>query len=320
MKSAAAILSVVAADQPSFEEWQAMSGQHWNGDETEARRAIYDGNVAFIEEQNADPAQDATFGVNQFSAMTEQEFIELSTGEVGEPEDMPMFAAELSAGVEVKDTDWSTRSDIVNPVKNQGSCGSCWAFGATGALEPTYALATGTLYDLSEQQLVDCDTYSSGCSGGLSRYSFSGYYTSHGACLTSQYAYRATDGSCQDSSCNTISAGTVTGFSQAPANANGLQQALLDRPLKVSVYADSLFQSYTGGVLSDKSCYSGTNHAVIAVGFTSGNNFKIRNSWGTGWGEGGHIRVSQTSSCANGPFSMWYRTPVWPKLSLSVDV
>merc|ERR1712187_587017 len=101
----------------------------------------------------------------------------------------------------VTDVDWST-SGKVNPVKNQGSCGSCWAFGAVGALEPSYALATGTLTNLAEQQLVDCDKSSNGCSGGLSRYSFSGYYKTHGACATNSYPYAARDGTCK--SCTAV--------------------------------------------------------------------------------------------------------------------
>merc|ERR1712137_1137761 len=106
--------------------------------------------------------------------------------------------------------DWSTRADIVNPIKDQGHCGSCWAFGANAVLETEYALSTNTLHNLAEQQLVDCDTRSNGCSGGLSRYSFDGYYKTHGACSTASYAYKATDGSCKDTSCDVlIPAGVV---------------------------------------------------------------------------------------------------------------
>merc|ERR1712146_34819 len=182
--------------------------------------------------------------------------------------------------------------------------------GANAVLETEFALTTGTLHNLAEQQLVDCDKSSSGCSGGLSRYSFSGYYKSHGACTTASYAYTATGGSCRDSSCSVaIPAGTVMGYNEVSANANALKSQLMNGPLKVSVYAESTFQSYSSGISSGGSCKGSTNHAVMAVGYGSGY-FKIRNSWGSSWGEEGHIRVSDTSSCSTGSFDMFVRTPI----------
>merc|ERR1712232_1407622 len=238
------------------------------------------------------------------------------TGEVDESEAPTQHVEMPKLNTAVMAVDWSTRSDIVNPVKNQGSCGSCWAFGAMGSLEPSWALATGTLHNLAEQQLVDCDTYSSGCSGGLSRYSFSGYYKSHGACSTASYAYTARDGTCKDTSCNVlIPSGVVMGYSQISGTTSALQTALMSRPLKVSVYGDSVWQGYNSGIANPTTCYSGTNHAVMAVGFDAGSYWKIRNSWGQGWGEAGYIRLTQTSSCSTGPSSIFGRTPIYPTLS-----
>merc|ERR1712048_597809 len=238
---------------------------------------------------------------------------------VGDDEDMPVAQhQELKAAVAA--VDWSTRSDVVNPVKDQGACGSCWAFGAVGVLESTYAIQQGKLYNLAEQQLVDCDKSSSGCSGGLSRYAFSGYYKSHGACTTSSYAYSARDGTCKDSSCSVaIPSGVVLGYNEVSATASALRNQLVNGPLKVSVYAESTFQSYKSGISSGGACKGATNHAVVAVGYGSGF-IKIRNSWGSSWGEGGHIRVSDTSSCGTGNFDMYVRTPIWPKLSTAVEV
>merc|ERR1712137_281776 len=186
------------------------------GDEDQAYEENYMSNLALIDQTNS-ANLGFTMGVNAFTYLSLDEFQQGWCGE----EDVEVAASQ----------DWSQRPDIVNPVKNQGQCGSCWAFGANGALEMEYALKTGTLHNLAEQQLVDCDTSSSGCSGGLSRYSFSGYYKSHDA----------------------------------------------------------------------------------------GNYWKIRNSWGTSWGEAGYIRVTQTSSCSTGPSSIFGRTPIYPTLS-AVDV
>lgn len=309
-----ALLSVAVAEQPTFDEWAAAYG--FNGHDE--MRAAYEANVAWIDSVNAEQS-DFTLGVNQFSGWTEQEFQQMFTGEVADDEDMPQERVEVELENTVTDVDWST-SGKVNPVKNQGSCGSCWAFGAVGVYEPTYALATGKLYNLAEQQLVDCDKSSSGCSGGLSRYSFSGYYKTHGACTTASYAYAARDGTCKDSSCSVaIPSGVVLGYNEVSATASALRNQLVNGPLKVSVYAESTFQSYKSGISSGGACKGGTNHAVLAVGYGSGF-FKIRNSWGSSWGEGGHIRVSDSSSCRTGNFDMFVRTPIWPKLSTSVEV
>lgn len=307
------LFSVACAEEPSFEDWANQWGFNGHSEMKEA----YEANVAIIEASNQIHPE-FTLGVNAFSGYTEAEFQERFTGELEDDGDLPRERVEVEVNNAVSDVDWSTNSKVVNPVKNQGSCGSCWAFGAVGTLESTYALATGTLYNLAEQQLVDCDKSSSGCSGGLSRYSYSGYYKSHGACLTSDYAYTARDGTCK--SCNyAIPTGTVLGYNEVSASASALKNQLVNGPVKVSVYAESTFQSYKSGISSGGACRGATNHAVIAVGYGSGF-IKIRNSWGASWGEGGHIRVGDSSSCSTGNFDMFVRTPVWPKLSTAVEV
>lgn len=308
------LFSVACAEQPSFEEWADSYGFNGHGEMREA----YEANVELIETVNSEQS-DFTLGVNQFSGYTEAEFQATFTGEVGDDEDLPKEHVEVEMNNAVTDVDWST-SGKVNPVKNQGSCGSCWAFGAVGVLEPTYALATGSLLNLAEQQLVDCDKGSSGCNGGLSRYSFSGYYKTHGACSASSYSYTAKDGTCKDTSCSVaIPSGVVLGYNEVTASASALKSQLVNGPLKVSVYAESTFQSYKSGISSGGACKGATNHAVVAVGYGSGF-IKIRNSWGSSWGEGGHIRVGDTSSCSTGNYDMFVRTPIWPKLSAAVEV
>jgi len=307
----------VAVAEPSFEEWAADYG--FNGHDE--MREAYEQNVMYIDMVNSQQSE-FTLGVNHFSGWTEAEFQSMFTGEPDDDDaDMPKehIEVELDGGNLVTDVDWST-SGKVNPVKNQGSCGSCWAFGAVGVLESTFAISNGNLYNLAEQQLVDCDKSSSGCNGGLSRYSFSGYYKTHGACTTASYAYTAKGGTCRDSSCSVaIPSGVVVGYNEVTASASALKSQLVNGPLKVSVYAESTFQSYKNGIVSGGACKGSTNHAVMAVGYGSGF-IKIRNSWGSSWGEGGHIRVSDTSSCSSGNFDMFVRTPIWPKFSSAVEV
>merc|ERR1712048_148926 len=112
---------------------------------------------------------DYTLGVNKFSGFTLEQFQEMFTGEKSESDDVPVMPLDTSKlGTTAKAVDWAV-SGPMNPVKDQGACGSCWAFGAVGVLEHTWALKTGILFNLAEQQLVDCDTtYEAGCQGGLS--------------------------------------------------------------------------------------------------------------------------------------------------------
>merc|ERR1712137_242665 len=160
--------------------------------------------------------------------------------------------------------------------------------------ESAYAIATGNLPNLAEQQLVDCDkaTGNQGCSGGWP-YEALTHYENNGACTEGSYTYTATDGSCKESSCTVgIPAGTVSGYQNIDTTNDALKTAVAKQPVSVCVKADSTFQSYRSGVLS-KSCSGQINHAVIAVGYSGTDYFKIRNSWGSSWGEGGYIRLAQ---------------------------
>merc|ERR1712048_253465 len=137
----------------------------------------------------------------------------------------------------------------------------------------------------AEQQLVDCDTTggSQGCNGGFNQYGIS-YIGSTGIAAESAYPYTARDGSCR-ASCVTKTYA-------------GLQSALNTAPVSVTVDADNTWQSYRSGVLS-KSCglFGQIDHAVIAVGYdSSADTFKIRNSWGSSWGEAGYVRVDNSVS------------------------
>jgi len=320
MKVIFSLVSAAAAVSPSWEEYKSQYGYNFNGDQDSEYEVSYAANVAMIESSNA-AQQGFQLGVNQFTLFSLAEFQAGFMGEDSDADDLPSFQDEIGDAVAAGSTqDWSTRTDIVNPIKDQGACGSCWAFGAVAVYETEFAMTKGTLHNLAEQQLVDCDKGSAGCQGGLSRNSFSGYYKTQGACTQSSYAYTATGSTCSDSSCTVaIPAGLVIGYSEITATTAALQTALLSRPLKVSVYGDSVWQGYSSGIASDFECHSGTNHAVMAVGFDSDSYWKLRNSWGPKWGEGGYIRVTQTSSCATGPTSIFGRTPIYPKFG-SFDV
>jgi cathepsin L len=300
MKAAAAFVGVVAAldAQPPFEEWAADYGYNGADDDMKAKYNANVAHMAELEQQHPD----ATFGVNQFSGMTFEEFAGqfLKTLPAGDS-DLPLLENVEEPTLMLKDVDWK-----VTPVKNQGSCGSCWAFGTLGEVEAKHKQNTGSTVNLAEQQLVDCSTQNSGCDGGRPDWALT-YLSGKSIYTTSSYAYTAKDGSCKS---GTASGVTVSGYNRVSKSDSALASALNAGAVTVLVYADSAFQSYSSGILSAPTTCS-LNHAVLATGYGS-NFWKIKNSWGTGWGEAGYIRFSRvTSGC--GSYGMFYDYPTTAK-------
>jgi len=199
--------------------------------------------------------------------------------------------------------DWVTKG-AVTPVKNQGQCGSCWAFSTTGATEGAYAIATGKLLSFSEQELVDCaGSYGNqGCNGGLMDNGFK-YLVSKGDALESEYGYTGKSGSAcsaSKSSSPALAAGRVTSFHDVtPDSIPQMEAAVSQGPVSVAIEADqSGFQFYKNGVFSG-ACGSNLDHGVLVVGYgtDSGKDYwKIKNSWGPTWGDQGYIRVIKGDS------------------------
>jgi len=299
MKFAFTLVAAVAADQPSFEEWAAEYGL--NGVDN-VMKAKYNANVAQINKWNADESETATFAVNQFSAMSFDEFsAQYLTATPLETSDMPMFETVAEEHKGLTKIDWD-----VTPVKDQGQCGSCWAFGTFGAVEHIHKLNSGATVSLAEQQLVDCDTVSSGCDGGRPDWACN-YLTGKDIYTTASYPYTASDGTCTTGEASGV---TVTGYNTVGKSDGALASALGTSAVTVMVYADSKFQSYSSGVMSDPPTTCSLNHAVLATGYDS-NYWKIKNSWGTGWGEAGFIRFARlTDGC--GAYGLFYDNPVVP--------
>jgi C1A family cysteine protease len=325
MKLAFVLPFVAAADVPltmSWDEYKAHFGITFNGDEDATRESAFNDNIALIESENA-KGNSYTLGVNQFAHLTNEEFKAQYTGVKGGsalgPDDAHL--GELEIGEIASNVDWSTDKSVVNPVKDQGQCGSCWAFSAVGTVESAYALAAGKLGSYAEQQLVDCSTNggSQGCNGGFNQYGIQ-YIGTTGIAAESAYPYTATDGTCKASSVSkTLAAGSVAGYQSVTKTNAGLQSALNGAPVSVTVDADNSWQLYRSGVLS-KSCgiFGQIDHAVIAVGYdTSADTFKIRNSWGASWGEAGYVRIDNTVS---NPYCLYNTAPFVAQISADVTV
>jgi len=297
---AAAFLTLSGASQPSFEEWASEFGFNSADDHL---RTNYEANVIQIEEWNADPTQNATFGVNQFSGMSFEEFeAQYLTAQPMDEIDMPILdELEPDADFVASSADWH-----VTPVKDQGSCGSCWAFGTMGGIEAVHKQNTGSTVSLAEQQLVDCSKQNNGCGGGRPDSAIN-YLSGRSIYTTSSYPYRARDGSCKSGSPSGV---TVSGYSRVTKSESGLLSALGRSAVTVMVKADNRFQSYKSGILTGVATTCSLNHAILATGYGS-NYIKIKNSWGTRWGESGYMRMERTTRGC-GPFGIWYDYPVVP--------
>merc|ERR1711865_126825 len=190
---------------------------------------------------------------------------------------------EYSLAAEVGDKQWS-----VSPVKNQGSCGSCWAFGAVAGMEGTAKNKLGSSVILSEQQVMDCSGNSNACSGGRAD---SAYPNLYGKALYTQssYPYKASNGNCGSGTDSGLRISSFTRSFARSGSESALASALDSNPLVVAVAASS-WSSYGGGILSGVSC--SLNHQVYATGYDSGS-FKVKNSWGSSWGESGFIRLAR---------------------------
>jgi len=192
--------------------------------------------------------------------------------------------------------DWRDHG-AVNPVKDQGFCGSCWAFSANGALEGLVKIKSGTLHDFSEQELVDCSTSygNMGCNGGLMTYSFE-YTRDHEITTTDQYEYEAADRNCRSDGTKRYKVNS--GYTDVAANDEDQLQAAVEKlPTSVAVQADSsVFQFYTSGVITSSSCGTNLNHGILAIGFdnTASTPFwNCKNSWSAGWGDDGYVKIKK---------------------------
>jgi len=265
-------------------------------EEFNARKEIFAAKDALIAEINADPANTFTVGHNQFSTWTDSEYKRVLGFKP-----WSQNVIDVEDGVPTADSvNWVT-AGAVTPVKNQGSCGSCWSFSSTGAMEGAWFIKTGNLLSLSEQELVDCDHLgSNGCNGGSMEGAFQ-WYKSNKTELESDYGYTARNGTCKETSYT--GQFNSTGYKTVTANSSSALMASIQAgPTSVAIEADkSAFQMYTGGILNSTACGTSLDHGVLAVGYGTENGqayYLVKNSWGSSWGDNGYVKIANNGDGA----------------------
>jgi len=266
------------------------------------RLAVFAKNLAYIKTVNSEQSS-YELGLNMFSHMTPEEFKIKYTGFNFDPEYKRTAPEEEILNLQqAPSVDWRTQG-AVNPVKNQGQCGSCWAFSATAAIEGIWKISGNTLQNLAEQQMVDCSASfgNQGCNGGLMDNAFKYIISVKGQEPTSAYPYTAKVGSCDFSAAKTVA--RISGYTDVPKNnCKVLLTTAAAQPTSVAIDAEKI-QSYKGGVFADANCGTKLDHGVAIVGYgTAGsqNFWIVRNSWGATWGENGYIRMSRDVMTSTG--------------------
>jgi len=288
----------------TFVNWMQEHNRMYAAEEFLNRFEIFKQNMDFVHNWNSQGSE-TVLGLNTMADLTNSEYRNIyltlridGTERLAAEE--PFFGSNVPLAVNV---DWRPKGAVTD-IKDQGQCGSCWAFSATGATEGAYYLSKGVLTSLSEQNLMDCSTAygNQGCNGGLMDSAFKYIIANKGIDTENSYPYQVKQGTCRFSTAN-IGA-TISGYKDiAAGNEAALQAAVNQQPIAVAIDASqNSFQLYKSGVYNEAKCSSSRlDHGVLAIGYgtdetTGADYWLVKNSWGKSWGIQGFINMSRNKS------------------------
>jgi C1A family cysteine protease len=281
--------------EPEFRDWMLKFNKAYSTQaEYQTRFKVYLAASETVDQLNAAAeGANVTYGLNSLADITPEEFKLRLGSRVSNQPSVALVNAPLSSAPNA--FDWCKEGKC-SPIKDQGQCGSCWAFATTENIESVHAIREGSLPILAPQQIVDCDTGEAGCGGGDPKQAYQYVRSQGGLDTESYYPYRAVNGNCKFSAAHVGAKinGEANGYggSEAQMAANLASTA----PFSIIVDASS-WQYYTGGILPASKCGHSLDHAVVAVGYDiSAKYWRVRNSWGAGWGESGYIRLEYNAN------------------------
>jgi len=281
----------------AFTNFMAEYGKQYSDAEFATRLGIFAKNLERVNEMNKEHiliGGEAVFGVTKFSDLTPEEFKAMYLTYIPSNASVPRVNVVLDGEPDTV-VDWRTKG-AVTPVKDQGQCGSCWAFSATEAIESYSFLNDGKLISLSAQQITSCDKTDGGCNGGNTETAYGYVHKAGGIETSADYPY--TSGGGATGTCKFVAskvAVKIAGYKSVARGESNLKAALNNGPVSVCLAAEA-FQSYRSGVL--RSCPGSVDHCVQAVGYDDAASpayWTVRNSWATSWGEKGYIRIASGS-------------------------
>jgi len=318
-----------------WENWKAFHEKSYETEEEETRRKeIFHKNVRKIQDWNADPEDTFTMAINHFGDLEYEEWNDLISmpmpdwfKNLGKSNTKPRSRRVTNSTDLPTSVDWESAKCGGGPClttpKNQKSCGSCYAFSATGAIEQAWASNHGVLTSLSEQEILDCSSnyHNEGCKGGLMSQAFEYAEANAGLCSESEYPYTASVTSCH----NCTRHSPISGYQSIPypdGVEEALREALQTNAVSAAVQANQPnFQFYASGIVTGVCGYK-VDHGVLVVGYGTDatiknkDYWKIKNSWGPQWGENGYIRICRNceSNSGRGQCGV-YQTLSYPLLS-----